>query len=74
MAALPVPPATSSTREPAAGSTLSTRFSATMWMSAAITPKSPLAHMACCPRLTASRSMVRVGVMLVSSRRPFVNG
>ena len=47
MAALPLPQATSSTRQPACGSTARTSVSATGWISAAMAWKSPLAHIAC---------------------------
>src|SRR5262249_61309044 len=74
IAALPVPVATSRTRQPACRSALSTSCSATITIRAATTPKSPLDH-ACCWRCLMARrsglgdstvvvmpSTVRVGV------------
>src|SRR5262249_16237282 len=74
IAALPVPVATSRTRQPACRSALSTSCSATSTMRAATTPKSPLDHACCWRCLMARRSGLddSTVVVMASTVRPGV--
>ena len=66
MAALPLPQATSTTRQPACRSTDAERMSATGWIKVAMAWKSPLAHISLWRVFTCARSGADVVSVLVN--------